>query len=68
LTVNGFGAPTGVIVDPGIIEVQALSRYPHFIQSGGSLDRTTDHPMPRMITYCAKCEAAVKTIRGLKRI
>ena len=68
ITVQGFSAAPGVIVDPGVIEVKALSRYPHFIPSGESLRRSADHPARRQITYCPKCEAAVKTIRGLQRI
>ncbi len=68
ITVAGFEAPHRVIVDPGEIEAQALSRYPHFIQSGESLHRSADNPVPTKITYCPHCEAAVKRIPGLKRI
>lgn len=68
VTIDGFGAPEGVIVDPGIIEANALKRYPHFIPSGSSLHRNADHPVPRKLSYCPKCEEAVKTIPGLKRI
>src|SRR5688572_15962179 len=68
VTVEGFGAPEGVIVDPGIAEANALKRYPHFIQSGSSLRRTANHPVPEKLTYCPKCEEAVKAIPSLKRI
>jgi hypothetical protein len=68
VAVEGFTSPDGVIVDPGIVEANAVKRYPHFIPSGSSLRRTADHPVPRKLTYCPKCEEAVKAIPGLKRI
>jgi hypothetical protein len=68
VTVDGFASLEGVIVDPGIVEANALKRYPNFISSGSYLKRTADHPVPRKFTYCPKCEEAVKAIRGLKRI
>jgi hypothetical protein len=68
VTLDGFASPEGVIVDPGIVEANAAKRYPHFIPSGSYLKRTADHPVPRKLTYCPKCEEAVKAIPGLKRI
>ncbi len=68
VTVDGFASPEGVIVDPGIVEANAVKRYPHFIPSGSYLKRTADHPVPRKLTYCPKCEEAVKAILALNRI
>jgi hypothetical protein len=68
VTVDAFGPPDRVIVDPGIVEVDAVKRYPNFIPSGISLRRTVDYPIPRKVTYCPKCEEAVKAIPNLHRI
>jgi hypothetical protein len=68
ITIDGFGSAEGVLVDPGIVEANALKRYPHFISSGSSLRRTADHRVPRNLTFYPKCEQAVKAIPSLKRI
>ena len=68
VTVAAFEARPEVIVDPSAAEIIALRRYPHFIQSGRSLERSAANPIPTKLTYCPKCEAAAKRIRGLQRI
>jgi hypothetical protein len=68
VTVHGYMSSPPIIVDPGIVEVNAERRYPHFIPSGFYLNRTSGHSVPIEFTYCPKCEEAVKHIPGLIRI
>ena len=68
VAVHGYMSDPRIIVDPGIVEVKAMRRYPHFIPSGLYLARSHDHSFKVEFTYCPQCEEAVKHIPGLIRI